>query len=175
VHSFSRPAHTLWAAVLLVAGIATDLFLTCGSNLVAFAVVSALTLPLRSAIAVAAGVWLESQVLGFTVFAYPHTAMTCAWGAALGAATLVAVAVAMLWVHRSRSQPLAFLAAFGAYELVVAIFALASHAGFHGFTGAVIGELFVRNVLTALGVALLYRVVAFAVPMRTATAAATKA
>lgn len=163
MHSLSRPIPALWATVLIVAGFATDLFLTCGSNLVAFAVASALTLPLRSAVLVAAGVWLESQVLGFTVFAYPHTSMTVAWGLALGAATLFAVATA--WLSRTRNPLFAFLAAFGTYELAVAIFAGASHAGFHGFTVAVIGELFVRNVLTALGAALLYRVVAFAAPV----------
>jgi hypothetical protein len=168
MHSLSRPTPALWAGTLLVAGLITDLFLTCGSNLVAFAVATALTLPLRSAVLVAAGVWLESQVLGFTVFAYPHTPMTYAWGLALGAATLAAVVSAS--AIRFRKAAFTFLGAFGVYELVVAIFALATHAGFHGFTLAVIGELLVRNVLTALGVALLYRVVAFMAPVARAAA-----
>jgi hypothetical protein len=167
---FSRPTPALWAGTLLVAGVVTDLFLTCGTNLVAFAVASTLTLPLRAAVLVAMGVWLESQVLGFTVFAYPHTPMTYAWGLALGAATLVAVAIAS--AARSQKAAFTFLGAFGAYDLVVAIFALATHAGFHGFTAAVIGELLARNILTALGIALLYRVFAFAAPAAQGAASA---
>ena len=68
----NHPTPAIWAIVLLAAGFASNLFLTCGSNLVAFAVVAAVTLGFRRGSLVALGIWLESQVLGFTVFGYPH-------------------------------------------------------------------------------------------------------
>ncbi|HTV72384.1 MAG TPA: hypothetical protein VME66_01580 [Candidatus Acidoferrales bacterium] len=164
MQAFYRPSSTLWATALLVAGLASDLFLTCGSNLVAFAVIAALTLPFRTAVLIATGVWLESQVLGFTLFAYPHTPMTFAWGLALGAATLVAVAAGAAF--RTHNRVVTFLGAFACYEVVVALFALASHAGLHGFAPAVIGELLVRNALTALVLAALSQLVRLAVPAK---------
>lgn len=99
------------ATTLLLVGLASDLVFGCGSNVVAFAAVGAVTLGSRVGALVALGVWLESQVLGFTLFAYPHDATTVAWGVAIGVATLVVAIVANALASRGRI--VAFAAAFG--------------------------------------------------------------
>lgn len=156
----NHPTPAVWAIVLLAAGFASNLFLTCGSNLVAFAVVAALSLGLRRGVFVALGIWLESQLLGFTVFGYPHASMTVAWGVALGAGTVLAAAVGSACAARGRI--LAFAAAFTSYELGLAAFALASGSGLSAFTPAVIGQLLISNAAVDLGAVVLYRVVAIA-------------
>ncbi len=156
----NHPTPAVWAIVLLAAGFASNLFLICGSNLVAFAVVAALTLGLRRGLLVALGIWLESQALGFTVFGYPHASMTVAWGVALGAGTVLAAAVANACAPRGRA--LAFAVAFAAYELGLAAFALATRSGLSDFTPAIIAQLLISNAAVALGAVVLYRLVSIA-------------
>jgi hypothetical protein len=152
------PTTAIWAIILLAAGFASNLFLTCGSNLVAFALVAAMTLGLRRGSFVALTIWIESQVLGFAVFSYPHAPMTVAWGIALGAGTLLAAAVSNACA--SRGSVVAFAVAFAAYELALAAFALASGSGLAAFTPAIIGGLFATNAALAVGGLVMYRLVA---------------
>ena len=148
MQKYARPTSTVWAVTLLAAGLASNIFLTCGSNLVAFAVVAAVTLRFRAAIIVALGIWFESQILGFAVFDYPHETMTFAWGAALGVGTIIATGVAAWSAARSRMG--AFVAAFAAYELALAAFALGTRSGVGEFTAAIVGQLFASNALIAV-------------------------
>lgn len=145
---FIRPTSGTWAVVLLAAGLASNLLLSCGANLVAFAVLAALTLPLRAALVVALGVWIESQILGFTVFAYPLAAMTIAWGVAMGVATCATTIVAARVTRQARVA--AFATGFVAYEAVLVAFALASRAGLAGFSAAIEGQIFASNAFVAL-------------------------
>jgi hypothetical protein len=153
----NRSTTAIWAIALLATGFASNLFLTCGSNLVAFALVAALTLGLRRGSLLALGIWLESQLLGFAVFGYPHTPMTVAWGAALGAGTLLAAVVGNACA--ARGSVIAFAAAFAAYELALAAFALATGDGLAAFTPAIVGQLFVSNAALAISGLVLYRLV----------------
>lgn len=155
----NRSTTIIWATTLLALGFAGNLFLTCGTNLVAFALLGVLTLGLRGGSLLALGVWLESQVLGFAVFGYPHTPMTAAWGVALGAATLLAAIVGNACA--TRGSVVAFAAAFLAYEGGLATFSLATGGGLGAFTPAIVGQLFVSNAAVAIGGLVLYRVVAF--------------
>jgi hypothetical protein len=156
----SRSTAAIWTIVLLAIGFASNLFLTCGSNLVAFALVGVLTLGLRRGSVLALGIWLESQMLGFAVFGYPHTPMTAAWGIVLGAGTLLAAVVGNACATRERF--VAFTAAFTAYELALAAFALATGGGLADFTPAIIGGLLVSNAALTVGGLVLYRLVAIA-------------
>ena len=154
----NRSTATIWAIGLLAAGFASNLFLTCGSNLVAFGAVAALTLGLRRGALVALGIWLESQLLGFAVFHYPPAALTVAWGFALGAGTLLAAAVANAFA--SRGGVVAFAAAFSCYEAALAAFSLATGGGLAEFTPAIVGQLLVSNVLVAVAAVALHRAIA---------------
>ncbi len=156
----TRPMPAVWATTLLAAGFASNLFLMCGINLVAFGVVAAMTLGLRRGALVALGIWLESQILGFTVFGYPHASMTVAWGIALGVGTVLAAAVGSACAVRGRV--LAFTVAFAVYELALAAFALASGSGLSAFAPAIVGQLLVSNAALTVGAFVLYRLVALA-------------
>jgi hypothetical protein len=156
----SRSTAAIWTIVLLAIGFASNLFLTCGSDLVAFALVGVLTLGLRRGSVLALGIWLESQVLGFAVFGYPHTPMTAAWGIVLGAGTLLAAVVGNACA--TRGSFVAFTAAFTAYELALAAFALATGGGLADFTPAIVGGLLVSNAALTVGGLVLYRLVAIA-------------
>jgi hypothetical protein len=153
----NRSTTIIWATTLLALGFASNLFLTCGGNLVGFALLSVLTLGLRRGSPLALGIWLESQVLGFAVFGYPHTPMTAAWGVALGAGTLLAAIVGN--AGATRGGVVAFAAAFTAYELGLAIFSLATGGGLAAFTPAIVGQLLVSNAAITIGGLVLYRLV----------------
>jgi hypothetical protein len=153
----NRLTTTIWAITLLTVGFASNLFLTCGSNLIAFALVAALTLGLRRGSLFALGIWLESQLLGFAVFGYPHTPMTIAWGAALGVGTLLAAVVGNACA--TRGSVIAFAATFAVYEVALAAFALATGGGLAAFTPAIVGQLFVSNAALAIAGLVLYRLV----------------
>jgi hypothetical protein len=154
----NRSTTIIWATTLLALGFASNLFLTCGGNLVGFALLAALTLGLRRGSLLALGIWLESQVLGFVVFGYPHTPMTAAWGVALGAGTLLVAIVGNACA--TRGSVVAFAAAFTAYELALAAFALTTGGGLAAFTPAIVGQLFVSNAAITIGGLVLYRLVA---------------
>jgi hypothetical protein len=156
----NRSTASLWTVLLLAIGFAANRYLACGADLVAFALVAVLTLGLRRGSLVALGIWLESQILGFAVFEYPHAPMTVAWGVALGAATLLAAAAGNACA--SRGSIIAFAAAFAAYEAGLAAFALASGSGFQAFTPAIVGQLAVSNAALAFAGLVLERVVAVA-------------
>jgi hypothetical protein len=154
----NRLTTIIWATTLLALGVASNLFLMCGGNLVGFALLAVLTLGLRGGSPLALGIWLESQILGFTVFGYPHTPMTAAWGVALGAGTLLAAIVGNACA--TRGGVVAFAAAFTAYELGLATFSLAIGGGLAAFTPAIIGQLFVSNAAITISGLVLYRLVA---------------
>lgn len=154
----SSPAMTLWALVLLSAGCASNSLLVCGA--VGLAVVATLTLGFRRGVFVALGVWLEGQILGFTVLQYPHTPLTAAWGIVLGIATVIAVAIAR--GAAGRGPIVSFALAFAGYECALAAFALLSGGGLAAFTPAIVGGLLVNNVGVALGAVALYRLVVIA-------------
>lgn len=156
----NRPTPIVWAITLLAAGVASNWFLGCGSNLVAFAVVAAMTLGFRRGGLVALGIWLESQTLGFSIFGYPHAPMTVAWGIALGVSTVLAAAIASACA--SRGRVLSFTIAFTAYELGLAAFAFLSGSGFSGFALVIVAQLLFSNALVAVGTGVLYRLVGIA-------------
>jgi hypothetical protein len=156
----NRSTAIIWATTLLALGLASNLFLTCGSNLVGFALLAVLTLGLRRGSLLALGIWLESQVLGFAVFGYPHTTMTAAWGVALGTGTLLAAVSGNACA--TRGSVVAFAAAFTAYELGLATFSFATGGGLGAFSPAIVGQLFVSNAAITIGGLVLYRLVAIA-------------
>jgi hypothetical protein len=78
----------LWPAILAAAAVGGSLALTCVAPFAAFAVATAGTLRLRSALGTMAVIWLANQAVGFR--AYPCTLNTILWGLAMGAAAVLA-------------------------------------------------------------------------------------
>jgi hypothetical protein len=76
----------LWPAILALAAVGGSLVLTCVAPFAAFAVATAGTLRLRSALGTMAVIWLANQAVGFGALGYPWTLNTALWGLAMGAA-----------------------------------------------------------------------------------------
>jgi hypothetical protein len=115
----------LWPAILALAAVGGSLALTCVAPFAAFAVATASTLRLRSALGTMAVIWLANQAVGFGALGYPWTLNTVLWGLALGAAAgLATLATSGVLRHFHASPgwlrlPLAFGTAFGVYEVTL--------------------------------------------------------
>ena len=106
---------------LLALGIGCS-WLGCIVPFAAIAAAAAVDLRFRAGSALVVCVWAVSQAAGFGIHHYPRDPSTLAWGAAM----LVAVLAAFAAARALRSRPiLAFCAAFGAFEIVLAIFSVA--------------------------------------------------
>jgi len=156
----NRSTTIIWTVMLLALGLASNLFLMCGGNLVGFALVAVRTLGLRCGSLVTVGIWLESQLLGFTVFGYPHTTMTVAWGIVLGAATLLAGVAGNACA--ARGSVVAFGAAFIVDELALAAYSVVTGDGMGAFTPTIVGQLLASNAAVAIGGLVMYRLVVIA-------------
>ena len=73
----------LWPAILALAAVGGSLALTCVAPFAAFAVATAGTLRLRSALGTMAVIWLANQAVGFGALGYPWTLNTVLWGLAM--------------------------------------------------------------------------------------------
>jgi hypothetical protein len=120
-----------WPLALAVSTVTGTLVTSCMMPFVAIAVMSAATLPLRSALLTVVAAWAANQLIGFTLLGYPADAYAIGWGVALGLASLAAMLVARAIVERQAWSiariGAAFLVAFAVYEAL--LFGYASMAG----------------------------------------------
>ena len=154
----------LWPAILVVAAVLGSLALTCVIPFAAFAVATAGTLRLRSALGTMAVMWLINQAVGFGALGYPWTLNTVLWGLAIGAAGLSATFAASAALHRFRSSPgwvrlpIAFVTAFVLYE--VALVAVAVPLGGAAFAPAIVGRFALISGAWLAGLVLLHEILA---------------
>ena len=174
LHHLGPRSAALFCFGLLTASCALASFaLACATPFAAFAVIAAATLPLRPALLVVIGAWLVNQTIGFGVHRYPIDASTIAWGFVIGAAALVATAVAtavLRAVPRMR-WPFALSAglvgAYAAYE--IALFAATPFlGGTAGFTPDIVGRLGLLNVAWLIGLVAACEIVRLVNPFRRA-------
>jgi hypothetical protein len=136
----------LWPAILAVAAVGGSLALTCVAPFAAFAVATAGTLRLGSALGTMAVIWLTNQAVGFGALGYPWTLNTVLWGMAMGAAAVVATLAASGVLGRFRVSggwlrlPLAFGTAFVVYEMAIMTVSFILGSG-HVFAPALLGRL----------------------------------
>src|SRR3954464_474640 len=90
----ARLAPLFGFALLIVSCALASFAFACATPFAAFAVVAAAMLPLRPALLVVTVAWLVNQTIGFGALHYPIDGSTIAWGLVIGAAALVATAVA---------------------------------------------------------------------------------
>ena len=93
----------------------------CITPFVAFAVAAGYTLSGRAALLTVAAIWLVNQATGFAVLGYPWTVDTILWGFTIGAAALLAAALAGTVLRLGIRNDVAaigaaFVLAFGSYE-----------------------------------------------------------
>jgi hypothetical protein len=180
-HGIATMDHTsslgsmLWPAILALAAVGGSLALACVAPFAAFAVVTASTLRLRSALGAMAVIWLANQAVGFGALGYPWTLNTVLWGLAIGAAALLATLAAsgvLGWFHASPGWlllPLVFGTAFGVYE--VALMAVSPILGSGDvFATALLGRLALIDAAWLGGLVLVHAALtAWVQPWRRAT------
>ncbi|ACB95715.1 hypothetical protein [Beijerinckia indica] len=149
-----RGTRLAWGVLLAAASLIFSGALACAVPLAAFAAISALTLNRREALIASFSVFLVNQAVGFTFLHYPTDVTTLAWGAALGAITLLSCAAASTVTHRVSTFAgalAAFLASFLIYEGTILALALATDSGAGALAAAVIGRIFLINAVTFAG------------------------
>jgi len=136
----------LWPPILAVAAVGGSLALTCVAPFVAFAVATADTLRLGSAIGTMVVIWLANQAVGFGTLGYPWTRNTVLWGLAMGVAAVLATLAASRVFGRFHALrgwlrlPLGFGAAFVVYETALMAVSLILSSG-DVFAPALLGRL----------------------------------
>ncbi len=168
-----EPRHAAaFSFALLTASCAlASLALACATPFAAFAVIASAMLPSRPAFLVVTGAWLVNQAIGFAALHYPIDSSTILWGLVIGAAALAATA-ASTTVLRALPQSrtplvlaLAFVCAYGAYELV--LFAATPFLGGAGsFTAAIITRLGLLNFGWLIGLVAVCEIVRLVRAMR---------
>jgi hypothetical protein len=145
----------LWAAVLAATALLGSWALACVMPFAAFATVAARTLRLRDALITMGVIWIANQIVGLMLLGYPTDANTLLWGAALGAAALFAVVVAHAVLYGRvlnldlpawQRLPLAFVAAYAAYEGLLILVAQGL-GGMETFTPDMVADVGIINVL----------------------------
>jgi hypothetical protein len=131
-----------WPAALAMATLAGTLATACMMPFVGLGVIAAATMDAPRAALTLAAAWAVNQFLGFVLLGYPIDAYALGWGAALGIASLIAMATAWPILRGLALGRLAVAsaAAFIAYELV--LFAYAGLAGGREtFTPAIVARI----------------------------------
>jgi hypothetical protein len=153
----------LWPALLAVAAVGGSLVLTCVVPFAAFAVATASTLRLRSALGTMAIIWLANQAVGFGALGYPWTLNTALWGLAIGAAAVLATLAASGVLGRFHALPgwlrlpLTFGTAFVVYEVALLAVAFILGSG-DVFAPAIIGRLALIDAAWLGGLVLVHAV-----------------
>jgi hypothetical protein len=153
----------LWILLLTAASVFVTLGMACATPFVALATLAALHMSRRDGLALIGIAWLADQAVGYGLLGYPRTANSFAWGVILGVGAFVALLAAQALAGRLRDRGavlasgLAFAGAFVAYEgvLVAATAVLAS--GAEAFSLPIVGWVLRVNLLSLLGLLILYR------------------
>lgn len=153
----------LWILLLTGASVFVTLGMACATPFAALATLAALHMSRRDGLALIGIAWLADQAVGYGMLGYPRTANSFAWGVILGVGAFVALLAAQALAGRLRDRGavlaggLAFAGAFVAYEgvLVAATAVLAS--GAEAFSLPIVGWVLRVNLLSLLGLLILYR------------------
>lgn len=159
-----RLAPMFGFALLTVSCALASLAFACATPFAAFAVVAAAMLPLRPALLVVTGAWLVNQSIGFGALHYPIDGSTIAWGFVIGAAALLATAVAsavLRMLPQGRTMlmlALTLVAAYAAYELAL-LAATPFLGGEAAFTAAIVTRIGLTNFAWLAGLVAVCEVV----------------
>ena len=163
--SFSRAwrslAHSRWLPFALLALGTASNGIYAHIPLVAFAVVSGLTLPRQRAIATTLLIWLLNQSIGFGLRGYPLTATAFTWGALMGLGALLVVAFVSwrpmfartTWVGHGLWIGISFLIGFGLYQGIILLVYPMMTSG-HLMDWAIVTKLFIKQGVWTITIAL---------------------
>ncbi|MEM6836601.1 MAG: hypothetical protein AAF609_07070 [Cyanobacteria bacterium P01_C01_bin.120] len=144
-----------WSLALLTVGTASNV-MYAHTPLVAFAVVSGITLQRRRASAIAVLIWLVNQSVGFGLRGYPLSVTASSWGALMGLGTLLVALFASwrpsfartLWTGHVLWWAIALLVGFVLYQgLILLVYPLMADG--HWMDWAIIAKLLAKNLAWA--------------------------
>jgi hypothetical protein len=147
----------VWLGLLIAASAALSTVFTCITPFAAFAVIGATSLSRWSAVGLTVVLWLANQAVGYGVLHYPWNANSFAWGVAIGGAAVIGTlaaqwTVARLGAFRSAVQVLvAFGPAFALYQLTLYAVAVSILGGTGAFVPRIVGQVFLVNTVTLVG------------------------
>ncbi|WP_295556110.1 hypothetical protein [uncultured Hyphomicrobium sp.] len=151
----------LWIALIAGLTVIGSFALACVAPLAAVAALAALTLRRTEGLILVLVSWIVNQAVGFVLLSYPHTPDTYAWGAAIGAASVLGYFAASAVVGRTGSSLLAaaaaFAASFAVYQLALYIFGVATAYAGDSFSLAVVGEVLAINAVAYVGFLAIHR------------------
>jgi len=149
-------ARACWQVVVVGVSAAMSVTFACIAPFPAMAALAARTLSARAAIVTLLAAVLANQAVGFCVLGYPRTFETAIWGPILALGTLAAFVVA-----GRIAQPVpAAVAAFAAYEAVLAVTSLVWQHSLADFSLGIVGQVALGNAagLVVLGIVYLLMV-----------------
>src|SRR5579875_613292 len=119
--------NCLWPALLAIVAAGGSWALACITPFAAFAAILAASERRATALATIGLIWLANQAVGMMLLGYPLDPHSLGWGVAIGGAALLATgaasSVAAARMPAWLRLPLAFIAAFAAYEGSLALVA----------------------------------------------------
>ncbi len=153
--------RSLWISSLILVGILLTPAFHCGFPLAAFAAIAASTLDRRDALLLSGGVWLATQAAVLASLHHHVSAVTLAWGVAMGVGALLSCETAGLVARRAKGLAgacVAFVAAFAVYKGLIFGFAVAmgSSAGHLDQLLATFPRTFLVSACVFAGLGMLY-------------------
>lgn len=156
-----RPGLALWAVLIGGSSVVFSLVLACAVPFAALATASALLLPGRAALVLVGSAWLANQAVGYGWLGYPYTLSSLGWGVAIGLAALAATSVVGAFCRGLSLRVVAWSAglvlAFATYQGVLIATSAVLPSGSGAFSPAIVGQLFVINLVALPGLVLLHR------------------
>ena len=167
-HPHKAAPALAWPAALAFATVAGTLLISCMMPFVALAAMVARSMPPGRAVATLVAIWSANQLIGFALLGYPATAYTFAWGVALLAAALAAMAAARAVDGGTTETTVTRLFAGFALAFAVsetALFAFASVVGgVETFAPAIVAQLALNETLWFAGLVALHIVLTRSAP-----------
>lgn len=151
----------LWIALVAGLTVIGSFALACVAPMAAVAALAALTLRRTEGLILVVAAWIVNQAVGFVLLSYPHTPDTYAWGAAIGAASVLGYFAAAAVAPRAKSAIVATLVAFAAafivYQVALYAFGVATSYAGDSFSLSVVGEVLGINAVAYAGFLLIHR------------------
>ncbi|HXM04771.1 MAG TPA: hypothetical protein VN939_19310 [Chthoniobacterales bacterium] len=159
--SMNFPREFIWLILLLLSSLVFTLGFACAAPLAAFGAIAAVAFSRRDALILCGAVWLVSQVVGYTILAYPWNVTSVSWGLVLGGATIIA-SLASRWIYRHSKTPYlfrliaAFIAAFAVFQMSLYAVALFVLGGVQDFTADIVIRILAINGAAFVGLMALH-------------------
>lgn len=160
-HRFA--AVSLWIGLVTVGSVLGSLAFACAAPLAAMATIAGLKMRAGEGLALVGTAWLANQLVGYLVLDYPQTWDSFAWGAAIGVASVVAFAAAVLTtkvrLQEVLAMVIAFAAAFVAYEATLYAATAVLPYSAAAYSAAVILRILEVNAVALVALMMAYRAV----------------